>query len=97
MAINLKNLKHLKKGILDLTPLQLSTSRLSGYVGMVVGLSLATITTFLNKSWGIGIFLLFLTWFQSVGMIGEYQSNTNLKEIYKQTNVEEIDNGNRME
>ncbi len=93
MVINLKNLKNLKQGFLDLTPLQLSTGRLSGYCGMVVGLSLATITTFMNKSWGIGIFLLFLTWFQSLGLIGEYQSNTNLKQMFMENNMEEKENG----
>jgi len=83
MAIHLENLKNLKQGMKKLTPVQLAEGRIAGYVGMVVGLILATITTFLNKSYGIGIFLFFLTWFQGVGLVSECKAYWNLKEMQK--------------
>lgn len=88
--MNLKNLKHFKKGIMELTPLQLSQGKLAGYVGMVIGLSCATVTSFIAGAWGIGIFLIFLTWFQTMGGIGEYQAYNGLKEMEKEFNANEL-------
>jgi hypothetical protein len=79
--MNLKNLKYLKKGFMNLTPVQLSQGRLSGYYGMVAGLVLATFTSFYAKSWGIGIFLFFLCWLQVFNLLGEHKQLNNLKEM----------------
>lgn len=79
--MNLKNLKNLKKGFTELTQLQLSEGKIEGYIGMVVGLILASITTLLNHAWGLGIFLVFLTWFQVMGLLGELKQRKNLMEL----------------
>ena len=79
--MNLKNLKHFKKGMKELTPIQIGEGKLIGYYGMVVGLSLACITMFRNRSWGLGIFLIFLVWFQIMGLISEKQSLKGLKDM----------------
>lgn len=81
MPINLKNIKNFKKGMDSLTPIQLSHGRLAGLYGMVVGLVLATYQTFKMGSWGLGIFLFFLTWFQSIGIVTEHKTLKSLKEI----------------
>lgn len=81
--MNLKNLKNFKKGLMELTPVQLSQGKLWGYTGMIVGLSLACITMFQSGSWGFGIFLFFLVWLQIVMLIGEYQSYKGLKQMAK--------------
>lgn len=77
--MNLKNLKNLKKGMMELTPVQLSKGKVSGLWGMIVGLVLATFTSFKVHSWGIGIFLMFLVWFQAISLIGEYKNLNTLK------------------
>jgi len=87
--MNLKNLKNFKQGIKDLSPIQLSKGKVAGYYGMVVGLMLATITTFSNGSWGLGIFLAFLVWFQIMGLIGEKQSLKGLIAMEEQQQNEE--------
>lgn len=79
--VNLKNLKNLKEGFRNLTPKQLSDGRLAGYIGMIIGLILATHKTVVEGSLGLAIFLGFLAFFQTVGMIGEWQQNRNLKEM----------------
>jgi len=81
--MNLKNLKNLKQGFKDLTPVQLSQGKLWGYIGMIVGLSMACVRMFQSKSWGFGIFLVFLVWLQLMMAIGEYQSLTGLKQMEK--------------
>ena len=94
--MNLKNLKHFKKGITSLTPIQLSQGRLAGYYGMVAGLVLATSTVFMSKSWGMGIFLLFLTWFQGMGLLTEIKTLDSLKDMQEslsnQPSIEEFNN-----
>jgi len=77
--MNLKNLKHFKKGMKELSPIQLSKGKVIGLYGMVFGLILADITMFMNKTWGLAIFLMFLVWFQIMGLIGEKQSLKGLK------------------
>lgn len=89
--MNLKNLKNIKKGFKELTPLQLSLGKVWGYIGMVVGIIMACFTMFLNKSWGLGIFLAFLAWFQLMGLIGEIKAYQGLKEM-GDFNNEEVDN-----
>ena len=79
--VNLKNLKNFKEGVKNLTPVQLAQGKVSGYCGMIVGLILATYTSFRAGSIGIGIFLLFLTWFQVMSLIGEWKNLCNLKEM----------------
>ena len=79
--MNLKNIKNLKRGLRELTPVQLCQGRLAGYYGMVVGLVLATYSTFYRGSWGLGIFLLFLTWFQFVSLLAEQKTLIALKEM----------------
>ncbi len=82
--MNLKNLKNFKKGMQELTPLQLSQGRIAGYIGMIIGLSLAAINNFILKTWGFAIFLTFLGWFQIMGLLGELKQYTGLKEMMKQ-------------
>ena len=50
---------------------------------MIVGLSMACVRMFQSKSWGFGIFLVFLVWLQLMMAIGEYQSLTGLKQMEK--------------
>ena len=94
ITMNLKNLKYLKKGIMNLTPVQLSQGKVSGYIGMIVGLVLATYTTFYTGSIGLGIFLLFLCWFQIMSVLGEYKNLVNLKDmeisLQNQPSIEEF-------
>ena len=88
--MNLKNLKHLKKGFKELTPIQLSEGKQWGYAGMIVGLGLACVRMFQSGSWGLGIFLFFLSWLQIVMLVGERQAYNGLKSMQK--NLEEIKN-----
>ncbi len=90
--MNLKNLKNLKQGFKELTPIQLSQGKLWGYIGMIVGLSMACVRMFQSRSWGFGIFLVFLVWIQTISLIGEWQSLNGLKQMKK--NMEEIENEN---
>ena len=89
--MNLKNLKNIKRGFKELTPLQLSLGKVWGYIGMIVGIVMACVVMFQNKSWGLGIFLAFLAWLQLMSLIGEYQSYKGLKEM-EDINNEEVDN-----
>lgn len=88
--MNLKNLKYFKKGIQELTPLQLSQGRIAGLIGMIIGLILATINMVIQKNWGFTIFLTFLAWLQLMGLLGELKQYTGLKEMMQQ--VEEAQN-----
>ena len=93
IQMNLRNLKNFKQGMKDLTPIQLGEGKLVGYYGMIVGLSLACINMFRNGSWGFGIFLIFLVWFQIMGLIGQKQSLKGLKDMEAlQKQNEEITN-----
>ena len=92
VKMNLKNLKNFKKGMKELSPTQLSKGKVAGYYGMVVGLTLATIQTLYNGSWGLGIFLGFLVWFQIMGLIGEKQSLKGLMAMEEQQKKDEEDN-----
>jgi len=82
--MNLKNLKYFIKGMRELTPLQLSYGRVVGYVGMVIGLSMATFNMVMQKNWGFTVFLSFLAWFQLMGLLGELKQYKGLKEMMKQ-------------
>ena len=78
----------------NLTPVQLSNGKVACYYGMIVGLVLATYTSFVNKSYGIGIFLFFLCIFQAITLIGEYKQLHILKEmeisLANQVSIEEF-------
>jgi hypothetical protein len=92
--MNLKNLKNFKEGIINLTPAQMSRGKISGYYGMIVGLGLATYTSFYSKSWGIGIFLFFLCWLQIFSLIGEHKQlrtiNQMEQSLFNQPSLEEF-------
>jgi len=79
--LNLRNLKNFKQGIMSLTPLQLSVGKISGYAGMILGITMAGISMLIQHSWGLGIFMIFLAWFQLMGLIGEFKSYKGLKEM----------------
>jgi len=87
--MNLKNLKNFKKGMKDLSPIQLSKGKVIGLYGMIFGLTLADITMFMNRSWGLGIFLIFLVWLQIMSLIGEKQSLKGLIAMEEQQQNEE--------
>ena len=82
--MNLKNLKNFKKGLTELTPLQLSHGRIAGYTGMIIGLSLATINMVMAHNWGFTIFLTFLAWLQLMSLLGELKQLKGLKEMMQQ-------------
>jgi len=82
--MNLKNLKNFKKGITELTPVQLSQGRIAGYAGMVIGLSMATFNMVMQKNWGFTVFLSFLAWFQLMGLLGELKQYKGLKKMMQQ-------------
>jgi len=87
--INLKNLKNLKQGFKQLTPSQFSEARMACYIGMTVGGSLATYALFVSKTWGLGIFMTFVTLLQLISFLGEKQKYQGLLEIQKQLNVDQ--------
>lgn len=82
--INLKNLKNLKQGFKDLTPIQIVQSKMWCYAGMAVGAALATIKFFQKGEWGLGIFLFFIALLQVVTFKAERQSYKGLKEFEKE-------------
>lgn len=92
MKLNLKNLKNLKKGFKELTPLQLSKSRIWGYVGMVIALIVIEISMLMSKNWLWFSFLVFVLYLQIISLIGEYQSCNGLKEMEATQKNEEDNN-----
>ena len=82
--MNLKNLKNLKKGFQELTPTQISQGKIAGYIGMIIGILLADIRMFMGGSWGLGIFMAFLCWFQLMGLAAEIQGYKNLQLMEEQ-------------
>lgn len=82
--VKLENLKYLKQGIENLTPLQLCNGRLAGYVGMVLGCVLATISLIITRQWGWVVFTLFLTWIQLLTLFGEMKTKKQLVEYEQQ-------------
>jgi len=84
MAIKLENLKYLKEGIENLTPMQLCNGRLAGYVGMVLGCVLATISLIITKQWWWVVFTLFLSWIQLLTLFAEMKAKKQLVEYEQQ-------------
>jgi Zn-dependent membrane protease YugP len=83
MAINLKNLKNLRKGFKELSPLQLCEGRIASLSGMIIGLILVLSGMIMNddKSWSWIFFMVFLLMFQLVNIKSEFQQRRALKSM----------------
>ena len=89
--MNLKNLKNLKEGMLNLTPEQQLKGKMIGLIGGIVGLILAMFTFMYTKKWGFTIFIFFLIWLQFIQYIGTRQQFLATKEMMKEVNSQEQD------
>ena len=89
--MNLKNLKNLKEGMLNLTPEQQLKGKMIGLIGGIVGLILAMFTFMYTKKWGFTIFIFFLIWLQFIQYIGTRQQYLATKEMMKEVNSQEQD------
>lgn len=89
--MNLKKLKNLKEGLLNLTPEQQLKGKMVGLLGGIVGLILALATFIYSKRWGFSIFIFFLIWLQFIQYIGTRQQYIQTKALLQEINIQQQD------
>ena len=84
--MNLKKLtyKNFKEGLYKVTPLQLCSARISGYIGTIVGMMIGIFVSIYSHSWWLVIVLIFVVWLQAAALLGDIQQRKALKESEQQ-------------
>ena len=89
--MNLKNIKNLKQGLLDLTPEQQLYGKLIGIIGGIIGLTLALASLLLRQLWGFSIFVFFIIWIQVISYVGTRQQYKSTKELMVELKAKQQD------
>jgi hypothetical protein len=84
--MNLKKLTYsnFKEGLYSVTPLQLCTSRIYGYIGTMLGAFITMLPLLLTHQWGWSIFIFFVLWLQCSALVGDLQQRKILIESEEQ-------------
>lgn len=83
-TMNLKNLKHFKRGVKELSPTQLAEGRIFSYIGMSVGLIFVMGGFIMAHKWGWFVFMFFFLILQLFQTKAELQNRKQLKLLDKQ-------------